>query len=69
MKQMESLREKRSDNGELSVARVGDTVQAVVQTGRSLSPPLLLPHLRQVITTSMSRVVSEGILDSSLLNG
>ncbi|KAK3856109.1 hypothetical protein Pcinc_037532 [Petrolisthes cinctipes] len=68
MKQMESLREKGTDAGEMSVARVGDTLQAVVQAGRSLSPPSLLPHLRHTITTSMARVVGEGVLDSSLLN-
>lgn len=64
---VESLREYQ--NEEVTVDCVAGIVQAVVQAGRCMAHPAILPRVHDVLTTSLTKVTGETVLDAASLEG
>lgn len=64
---VESLREYQ--NEEVTADCVASIVQAVIQTGRCMAHPVILPKVHDVLTVALTKVAGETVLDAASLEG
>lgn len=67
IKMVENLREHH--NEEATMDCVAGIVQAVIQTGRCMAHPAILPKVHAVLDTSLTKVTGETVLDAASLEG
>lgn len=64
---IENLREHQ--NEEVMVGCVAGLVQAVVQAGRCMAHPAILPKVHDVLTAALTKVSGETVLDAASMEG
>lgn len=64
---VEDLREHQSE--EVTVDCVAGIVQAVVQAGRCMAHPAILPKVHDVLSSALTKVSGETVLDATSMKG
>lgn len=67
IKMVESLRDYQ--NEDITVDCVADIVQAVVQGGRCMAHPAILSKVHDALTTALTKVAGETVLDAASQEG